>query len=73
MASRGSHVILCIKERPDPSELIIQYAAALALDHSHSQARTVWISLLRDVFKPDNAGIGVWKTSKAESIEVLDS
>ena len=70
VAARGSHVILCLHDRPEPDETIIQYAAKLALKHSHSQAATVSVSLLRDVFKPDGAGIGVWKSSRMTSVEV---
>ncbi len=72
MAARGSHVILCIHEKPEPPEEVIQFAANLAIHHSHSQARTVSISLLRDVFKPDNANVGIWKTSKSMSVEVAE-
>ena len=72
MAARGSHVILCIHDRPEPAEEVIQYAAKLALEHSHSQARTVSISLLRDVFKPEGSGIGIWKTSRSMSVEVAE-
>lgn len=70
MAARGSHVILCLNNRPEPAEEVIQYAAKLALEHSHSQARTVSVSLLRDVFKPEGSGIGIFKTSKSVSVEV---
>ena len=72
MAARGSHAILCIHDRPAPATEVILYAAALALKHSHSEARTVHISLLRDVFKPEGAGIGIWKSSRATSIEVAE-
>jgi hypothetical protein len=72
MAARGSHVILCLYNLPEPTEDVLQYAAKLALDHSHSQARTVMVSLLRDVFKPEDAGIGIWKTSRNETVEVLE-
>lgn len=72
MAACGSHVILCLYGRPEPEESVIQYAAALALTHSRSQARTVHVSLLRDVFKPDNAGVGIWKTSRSMSVEVIE-
>jgi len=70
MAARGSHVILCIHDRPEPTEEVIGYAAKLALEHSHSQARTVSVSLLRDVFKPEGSGVGIWKTSRSTSVEV---
>ncbi len=70
MAARGSHVILCIHNQPEPTEEVIQHAAKLALEHSHSQARTVSVSILKDVFKPEEAGIGIWKTSKSMSVEV---
>lgn len=70
MAARGSHVILCLYNRPEPPEEVLQYAARKALEHSHSQARTVSVSLLRDVFKPEGSGIGIFKTSKSISIEV---
>lgn len=70
MAARGSHVILCIHDRTEPDEEILQFAARIALEHSHSQARTVSVSLLRDVFKPEGSGTGIWKTTKSVSIEV---
>ena len=70
MAARGSHVVLCIHDLQEPSESVLQYAMKLALDHSHSEARTVAIALLRDVFKPEGGGTGVWKASRYESREV---
>ena len=70
MAARGSHVILCLHERPEPSPDIIQFAARLALEHSHSQARTVSISLLKDLFKPEGSGVGIFKPSRSMSVEV---
>lgn len=70
MAARGSHVILCIQGCPEPDPSVVQYAAKLALEHSHSQARTVSVSLLKDVFKPHESGIGIWKTRRSMSVEV---
>lgn len=70
MAARGSHVILCIFQMPEPDPAVIQYAAKLAIEHSHSQARTVSVSHLKDVFKPHESGIGIWKTRRSMSIEV---
>ena len=69
MAARGSHVILCIHGLPEPPNEVILYAAGLALAHSHSQARTVSVALLRDVFKPEESAIGVWKASRFTSVE----
>jgi predicted ribosome quality control (RQC) complex YloA/Tae2 family protein len=71
MAARGSHIILCLNNNPDPSEGVIQYAAEIALKNSHSQARTVCVALLKDVYKPDGGGVGVWKTSRRTTVEVL--
>lgn len=75
MAARGSHVVLCIHKngegQTDPTEDVIQYAARIALENSHSQARTVSIALLSDVYKPEGSGIGVWKTSRRTCVEVL--
>lgn len=70
LAARGSHVVLCVNGRQDPSVSVIEYAASIALKHSHSNARTVSVALLRDVFKPEESGTGVWKTHKYESVEV---
>ena len=70
MASRGSHVILCLNGHESPADDVLQYAASLALKFSHSEAHTVSVSLLRDVFKPENAGPGVWKTRRPVLIEV---
>lgn len=72
MAARGSHVILCQHEKGNPSDEVLQFAAALALKFSHSEARTVSVSMLRDVFKPDNAGPGIWKTSRPILLEVSE-
>ena len=72
MAARGSHIILCQHEKGKPSDDVIQYAAALALKFSHSEARTVSVSLLRDVFKPDDAGPGIWKTRRPILVEVSE-
>lgn len=72
MAARGSHVVLCHESRENPSDEVVQYAARLALKFSHSEARTVSVSLLRDVFKPDNAGIGIWKTRRPIPVEVTE-
>ena len=73
MASRGSHVVLCLHGVNNPSDDVLQYAAALALKFSRSEARTVSVSLLRDVFKPDNAGPGIWKTRRPILLEVPGS
>src|SRR5579863_8912316 len=70
MAARGAHVILCTFQKLEPDTETLQQAAKLALKNSHSQARTVSISLLKDVFKPHESGIGIWKTRRAMSIEV---
>jgi predicted ribosome quality control (RQC) complex YloA/Tae2 family protein len=70
MAARGSHVILCLHEKTNPGDDVIQFAARLALKYSHSESTTVSVSLLRDVFKPDNAGPGIWKTRRPGLVEV---
>lgn len=70
MAARGSHVVLCIHGRPEPSNDVILFTAALALKNSHSLARTVSVSLLRDVFKPEEHMTGVFRSSRSTSIEV---
>ena len=70
MAAVGSHLILCVHDRQTPSDDVIQYACALALKFSKSEARTVSVSVLRDVFKPDNAGVGIWKTKRPILVEV---
>ena len=73
MASRGSHVILCCFAKGNPTDDVLQYAASLALKFSHSEARTVSVSILRDVFKPENAGVGIWKTRRPILVEVAES
>ena len=72
MAAVGSHVILCVDAKAAPSDSVLQYAARLALKFSHSEARTVTVSLLSDVFKPDNAGTGIWKTRRPILVEVVE-
>lgn len=71
LAARGGHVILCLKNKPDPSEDVIQYAAKIALKNSHSEARTVCVAILKDVHKPEGGGVGVWRTSRPKTVEVL--
>lgn len=71
MAARGSHVILCTHGRDEPSSDVLQHAASLALKFSHSQARTVSMSFLKDMTKPDNMGVGVFKSSKSVALEVV--
>lgn len=70
MAARGSHLVLCISGRPDPDETVIQYTASLALKHSHSEARSVSVALLKDLVKPDGFAVGVFKPVKSETVEV---
>lgn len=70
MAARGSHVVLCTHGKGDPSAGVLQYAAGLALKHSHSEARTVSVAFLKDLAKPDHFGIGVFKPSKSMTLEV---
>ena len=72
MAARGSHAVLCQHDKPKPSDEVIQYAASLALKFSHSEGTTVQVSLLRDVFKPVNAGVGIWKTRRPILVEVSE-
>lgn len=70
-AAAGSHLILCLNGKSNPGDHVLQYAASLAIKFSHSESSTVSVSLLRDVFKPDNAGPGVWKTKRPILVEVL--
>lgn len=70
MAARGSHVVLCSHSHEEPGEDVIQYAAKLALKNSHSEARTVSVAYLRDVYKPDGYGIGVFKPGKSAPLDV---
>lgn len=71
MAARGSHVVLCLSSNSsDPAEEILQYAAKIALKHSHSEARTVSVALLKDVQKKDGFGVGVFKPIKSMTLEV---
>lgn len=70
MAARGSSVILCIHDRPEPDEEVMNHAGSLALKHSHSETRTVLVSILKDVFKPEGSGVGIWKANPSASMEV---
>jgi len=71
MAARGSHVILCVEGKPAVDESVIQYAAALALKNSHSQARTVSMSFLKNLEKIDEQP-GLWKSKRSVPVEVLE-
>ena len=71
MAAAGSHVILCSNGKADPTDDVIQHAAKLALRHSHSQASTVSMAILKDIFKPEGYGMGVFKVRRSVPVEVL--
>lgn len=71
LAARGSHVVVCLEERADCPDPVVQYAAKLAIDNSHSEGRTVKVARLEKVFKPEGGGIGVWKTLQTTTIEAL--
>lgn len=73
MAARGSHVVLCFQGKEGADESVIQYAAHLALKHSHSEARTVSVAILKDVQKPEGFGMGAFKASRSVTVEVAES
>lgn len=70
LAARGSHVVICLAGQAQAPDTVVQYAGQLALKNSHSEGRTVKISRLEKVFKPEGGGPGVWKTSQSTTLEI---
>lgn len=70
LAARGSHVILCLEGQDKAPDTVVQFAGRLAIDNSHSEGRTIKISRLEKVFKPEGGGQGVWKTSQTTTLEI---
>lgn len=63
-SGKGAHVVLCCNgdpslfENQDP----LRFAAELALQYSKSRSGVVRYARLNDVYKPDGAGLGVFRT-----------
>lgn len=70
--AKGSCVILCHcgKEREFTDDSI-QFAGALALKHSRSQARLVIFARLSDVIKMPRSSAGVFLSTKRVQIEIV--
>lgn len=68
--ARGSHVILCVSGKPAPADEIIKFAAGKALKFSKSECSSVRYAHVSDLFKPDKAGPGVWKTRRYLQIDL---
>ena len=62
---RGSHVILCCVNLPDPSDEIMHFAADLAKRFSKTEGHKVRYAYWENVFKPQGFGKGSWKSRTA--------
>lgn len=67
LAARGSHLILCVNQKPEPPHEVLSHAAFLALKYSKSEARTVNVAYLKDLV---NFSTGVYKPSRSTTMEV---
>lgn len=68
--ARGGHVILCNGEMREFTDEVILFAAQLALKHSRSNLSAVSYAKVGDLYKPDGAQTGVFKTRRSETIEL---
>lgn len=66
----GSHVVLCVDGKPEPSDDILYYAAGLAKRFSKSESMKIRYANLENVFKPQGATLGVWKSRVTALIEL---
>lgn len=66
--SKGTHVVLCIKGKDYPMEEVLRRAAGIALEYSKALVREVSYAPLKDVFKPEGAKVGVFRTWRTEKI-----
>lgn len=58
----GSHVVLCVDGKPEPPDEVVHFAATLAKRFSKSESMKIRYANLEDVFKPQGAAFGVWKS-----------
>ena len=68
--AKGSYVVLC---SPDPTKFndeIIRYSAETSLRHSRSELRSVTYGFLKDIYKPEDAPIGVFKWASSGVMEL---
>lgn len=75
-SASGAHVILCLGANgisADPSSIDMaakRYAASLAIKFSDRSSKKVNHAPLEDVYKPDNSRVGVFRTWRADFIEI---
>ena len=66
----GSHVVLCMDGKEDPSDDVIYYAASLAKRFSKSESMKIRYARIADVFKPEGNAVGVWRSQTLSLIEL---
>lgn len=66
----GSHVVLCVEGKTEPSDDVVHFAASLAKRFSKSESMKVRYANLEDVFKPQGAVMGVWKSRITALLEL---
>jgi predicted ribosome quality control (RQC) complex YloA/Tae2 family protein len=68
--AKGSYVILCSNESGHFTDGVIRFAAETAIKNSRSEMRAVTYGFLKDLYKPDDAPVGVFKWASSEQIEL---
>lgn len=71
----GSHVVLCIDGRPQEAhrlDPVIKAAGRLAIEYSKAKGNSiVRVARLRNIVKPDGAGIGIWWAKNFSTFEAI--
>lgn len=71
----GSHVVLCIEGRSQEAhqlDPVIKAAGRLAIEYSKSKGNTcVRVARLRNIVKPDGAGVGIWWAKNFSTFEAI--
>jgi len=69
--AKGGHVILCHNGTKNVfGDEIVLFAARLALKHSRSSLNAVSFAKVGDLFKPEGAKDGIFKTHRSETIDI---
>lgn len=66
----GSHVVLCVEGKKEPSDDVIYFAAHLAKRFSKSESMKIRYARIEDVFKPEGTAVGVWRSQTISLIEL---
>lgn len=69
---RGPHVVLCLAKAPTVpvANVVMRYAASRALKFSGLKNGQVLYAPLEDVFKPERAREGIYRTWRTDCVEL---